>query len=117
MVQFIPFVLTFFHSRVRSSHRLKYREAVLCGFSRRRISSGRLTDQWLAEYNRGFEEGFEHFQQVIDVTRLASLVILHGKELLDVDALDGVHFLHPKLTVQIPLQIFQLLLVVADGLG
>ena len=63
------------------------------------------------------EEGFEHFQQVIDVPRLASLVIFHGKELLDVNALDGVHFLHPELTFQIPLQIFQLLLVVGDGLG
>ena len=63
------------------------------------------------------EKCLEDFQQVIDIPRLPLLVIHHGEERFDVKAPDIFNILDLKFLLHVPLQILQLLLVIADGLG
>ncbi len=55
------------------------------------------------------EEGFEHFQQVIDIPWLSALVIHPSKELLDVVCLYLLNLNEFKLALKIPLKIAELL--------
>ena len=60
-----------------------------------------------------------HFQRSmhIDVSCFSLLVIHHGEERFDVKAPDIFNILDLKFLLHVPLQILQLLLVIADGLG